>query len=412
MLTKEFVFTAPLTLATMELFLFRSGFRPTLSRLAAHLICMVVIPAILFTLSSDLNGNGLSFASATAISNFSGYSRFDYGITQLRVVLSYFRLLVLPYNLNFDPDYPLFQRITHPEILLSLLVWLVFADAAFRIFKRTERNIADDLVAFSIIWFPLLLCVSSSVVPLPDLMSEHRTYLPSLAFCTGVAAYVYTLCRRSTPAGIRRTLVASCAVMVLFCLLTVQRNHVYRSRLSLWSDTAGKSPNKARPAMALGNICQEMQQSEIAMTWFKKAIQINPDYLESYLSLGSLYQDLGRNPEAIGLYETYLEAHPPERRILSNLARAYSGIGMYEEAIAGLKTAIQVDPDDEMLRIITAEYLFLVGRPAEAQEYVVKARELDGLNPLADYSGTINMIDKYYGSGSMPDKKHTGKVSS
>ena len=190
----------------------------------------------------------------------------------MRVVLSYFRLLVLPYHLNFDPDYPLYQRLSHPEILLSLLVWMVFATAAFRILKRRERDIAEDLVAFSIIWFPLLLCVSSSVVPLPDLMSEHRTYLPSLAFCAGMTAYVHTLCRHLTPAGIRGVLVAVCSVLVLFSLLTMQRNNVYSSRLSLWADTAAKSPNKARPALALGNVYQEMQQTDLAVFWLKKSI--------------------------------------------------------------------------------------------------------------------------------------------
>jgi tetratricopeptide (TPR) repeat protein len=412
MLTKEFTFTAPFTLVAMELYLFCSGWRETLRQLMWHLACLVVIPAILLTLSHDLAGTGGSVFSATAIANFNGYSHSDYALTQLRVVLSYFRLLVLPYGLNFDPDYPLFQSPAHPEILLSLLIWLGFATVALRMFRQRGNDIAADLAGFSIIWFPMLLCVSSSVVPLPDLMSEHRTYLPSLAFCTGMVAYLFAICNSSSAAWHRRFVITGCIALAVFSLLTVQRNQVYSSRLSLWGDSAAKSPNKARPALAIGTIYQEMQQNELAIAWLKKSIQLDPDYREPYLSLGSLYQDLGRHPEAIGLYETYLETHPPGRRILSNLALAYSRIGMSGEAIACLKSALQIDPDDEQLHIITAEQLFLAGRSAEANEYIVTARELDRLNPLADYSGTINMVEKFYGSNGMSHEKHNGKVSS
>ena len=64
----------------MELILFRTNLRAVFARLTGHILCLALIPAILFTLSYDLSGKGLSVASATAISNFSGYSRFDYGI--------------------------------------------------------------------------------------------------------------------------------------------------------------------------------------------------------------------------------------------------------------------------------------------------------------------------------------------
>jgi tetratricopeptide (TPR) repeat protein len=200
--------------------------------------------------------------------------------------------------------------------------------------------------------------------------------------------------------------------VLLFGLLTVQRNHVYRSRLSLWSDTAAKNPDKARPALALGNVYQEMRYNDLAAFWLKRAINLKPDYKEPYLSLGSLYQELGRNPEAIGVYETYLKKNPPGRRILSNLALAYSDIGMRDDAIFCLKLAIQMDPDDEMLHIILAENFFVLGRMEEAQEYMDKAQELDLRNPLNDYSGIIKMVEKSYGSSGMLNGKHTGKVSS
>jgi len=396
MLTKEFTFTAPFSLIAMEMVLFRARWREALMRIGGHLACLPLIPIALFILSRDMIDMGLSVASATSISNLNGFSRFDYALTQLRVILSYFRLLVLPYGLNFDPDYTLFQRVTHPEIVLSLLVWIAFGIAALRRFKQRGRDVADDLAGFSIVWFMLLVCVSSSVAPLPDLISEHRTYLPSLAFCSGISAYLYTLCRDGGPAWNRRMIVAACAILGVFSLLTVQRNQIYSSRLSLWSDTAAKSPHKARPALALGNVYLDLGQHELAIDWLKRSISLNPDYKEAYLSLGTVFSSLGRNLEAIGLYESYLESHPPGRRILSNLALAYYEVGMPDEAIACLNTALKIDPDDEMLHIVMAEHLFILGRDEEAKEYIERAKELDKSNPLVNFAGLISMLERNY----------------
>lgn len=407
MLTKEFVFTAPFSLLLIEYILLRNTLLNSLRRHIPHLACLALIPAIQLTLSHDLNDLGLT------IYNINGFSSLDYGTTQLRVILSYFRLLVLPYNLNFDPDYKLYKSLTNPEIILSILVLLLFIFAAVNLLRRKARDIADDLTAFSIIWFPLLLAVSSSVVPLPDLMSEHRTYLPSLAFSIGMTAYLHSLRQKFSWRLSAGFLAVAFTVLSVFSTQTMLRNQIYSSRLSLWSDTAAKSPNKSRPALALGNIYQEMGQKELASYWLRRAIQLNPVFIEPYLSLGSLYQDFGRDYEAIEVYEAFLESHKPEQRILSNLAHAYSNVGMPVEAIEILKEALKIDPDDEMLHIAMAKILYMADRDSEARQYVADAQELDLANPLADFSDRIRMLRGLYDDSNAPIKgSHVGRVHS
>ena len=139
-----------------------------------------------------------------------------------------------------------------------------------------------------------------------------------------------------------------------------------------------------------------MNQDELAIAWISKAIQINPDYIEPYISLGFLYQELGRNSDAIGVYGAYLESHGPERRILSNLALAYFDAGMPNEAVSTLQTALTIDPDDEMLHLIMAEHLYMLGRIKESSSYLAEARELDRENPITDVSGLIKMLEQQY----------------
>lgn len=412
MQTKEFVFTAPFTLIMLESILLRHSLRPTLRRLIPHLACLAIIPTLIFVMAQDLSHKTVSVGSAAKILNFAGYSRAEYAITQIRAILSYFRLLVLPYNQNFDPDFPLYQSIFHPEIVVALLIWILFITAGIVLLRRGNKNLSDDLVAFSIFWFPLLLCVSSSIVPLPDLMSEHRSYLPSLAFCTGLVTHVNSLRLRYPPAWSARIIMGLCLVSALFCLLTIQRNNIYSSRLSLWSDTASKSPNKARPALALGNIYEEMRQYEDAISWLNKSIDLNPHYIEPYLSLGSLYQDLSMQSDAINLYEKYLASNAPNLRVLANLALAYQEANMPLVAIDALKRALVLDPTDETLNLILAEHLYLLNRNIDARRYLAKARERDKANPLNDISAAIKMLEEYYDKSGTVGNKNIGRVRS
>jgi len=411
MQTKEFVFTAPFSLCLISIIVLRKSIWATLRSLVPHMACLVIVPFMVLIVNEDLAGNAPSLG-AGKIMNFSGFTQSEYAITQLRVVLSYFRLLVLPYNLNFDPDYPLFKSVIHPEIILSIIIWAAFLAAVLMLLKRTARSIEADLVLFSLLWFPLLLCVSSSIVPLPDLMSEHRTYLPSLAFCIGMTAHVQSLRQRYSVEWGARLAVGMCILIALFSLLTIQRNNVYSSRLVLWSDTSSKSPMKARPAMALGNICVETGQDDGAFEWLNKAITLNPHYQEAYLSLGSFFMDNGMPNNAIDLYETYLASHIPETRILSNLALAYQSVGDPYRAIEVMKSASTNEPDDEKLLIIIAELLFHLDRDQEAQLYLEQAKKLDQENPLADFSWAYKMLEQNYGDANQFGGGHVGKVQS
>lgn len=412
MLTKEFVITAPFALLLMSCILLHTPLWTSLRRLSLHLACLAIVPTLVMILSADLSTKEFSLDSATKIIDFNGYSTVEYAITQLRVVLSYFRLLVLPYGQNFDPDYPLFKSINHPEIFVSVMIWGLFIAVLIGLLRKSGRSMEEDMVVFSLILFPLMLSISSSVIPLPDLMSEHRTYLPSVAFCMGMTAHIYSLRHRLTPVWSLRITMGLCMLVALFGLLTVQRNFVYASRISLWSDTASKNPMKARPALALGNAYVETQQDDKAIEWLMKAVTLNPNYLESYLSLGSLFQDLSMPYNAIDLYESYLSSHESNPRILSNLALAYREVGVPDRAITALQLAVELDPDDEMLRIFLAENLYLLDRGQEAEINLNQAKALDQANPLVDYSAIYKMLEQDFRGNPLTVESHTGKVIS
>ena len=105
------------------------------------------------------------------------------------------------------------------------------------------------MIAFGIFWFFLTLSVESSVIPIMDVIFEHRLYLPSvgafiaLATCWGMVA-------KRLGAKRKEWLTAAAALAGLSVLAlagaTYARNEVWRSQERLWQDVVNKIVNAPR----------------------------------------------------------------------------------------------------------------------------------------------------------------------
>jgi len=103
-------------------------------------------------------------------------SPIEYLMTQFNVLWTYARLMILPINQNLDYDYPVAKTIFEFPTILSFAGHLLAVAFAFYMFKRNK------LVTFLILWWYGTFAVSSSFVPIIDVIFEHRVYLPSIGF--------------------------------------------------------------------------------------------------------------------------------------------------------------------------------------------------------------------------------------
>jgi len=393
LLTKESVITLPFTLIMIDTILLRKPWRESVKRLAPHIVCIGLVPFQVLRIAQELRDADQLLNSATDIVG-GVYSRADYAITQLRAILSYLRLLVLPYNQNFDPDYPLYRSLLNAEIIISIFIWSAVVVAGLRLLRRQERSISTDLTAFSIFWFPLAISVSSSFIPLTDLMFEHRSYLPSVAFFTGSVAYLNHLVSGREVFHKNAAICGLCLVALVFSGATVQRNQVYSSRISLLQDTVRKSPNKARPYCALGNAYLDKKRYDEAVDCYDKALDLNQNYLEVYLSLGTAFLEMGMAQRAVDLYEEYLDIYPSKKRILMNLALAYSKLDKCSEAIDCLKLTLHANDSDAGVLGFLAELKYRNKQYEKSQYYLSKARKADLEDPTIDLANMIYPLEE------------------
>jgi tetratricopeptide (TPR) repeat protein len=271
----------------------------------------------------------------------SGYQHRDFTLTErvateFRVVIFYISLLIFPHpsRLNLDYDFPLSHSLFEPiTTLLSIVAIAVLIGLAFYMLKKQR------LMSFCILWFLGNLVIESSVIGL-EIIFEHRAYLPSMFISLMAVTLAY---RYAKPKWLRVGVL--CAVVMVCCVWTYERNSVWADDVALWKDCVEKSPNKARPHYNLGLALAKQDKLEEAISHFSKALKIKPDYVKALTYLGLALTEQGKLEEAISHYSTALKIKPDYVEAHNNLGLALAKQGKLEEAISHFSTVLKIKPD-------------------------------------------------------------------
>ena len=393
MRTKEIAFTAPLAIALYELWFFEGSWRHRLPWLIPVLAMLAVIPADLLRLHEPVGRILSDVVETTRVQT--SMSRLDYLITELAVIATYLRLLVLPVGQNLDWDYPLYHSFLEPRVMLAVLVLAALLAVAFLLHGgRLARRLglapdpAGRVVSFGVVWFFLALSVESSVIPIVDVIFEHRAYLPSAgifaAAATGLGLAALRLAP-SRPAAV--TLGAAGAAALVLAGATWARNEVWESNLSLWSDAAAKSPRKSRPHDNLGLALAHMGLEPQAVVRFREAIRLDPLNVRAWNNLGVALEKLGQTAEAEAALRTAIQVQPDHPEAHHNLGRiSLVDRGRYEEAAALFRRAIALRPDYPEAYANLAAALNAMGRYRDTVQLLEPAAALIRAQPHAHFN--------------------------
>lgn len=348
--TKEIAFTLPAALALAELLFFPAGgLRRWLPVLPVGAIALL-IPASWI----DFRGPAAEVAaSADRVTRLlTPVSRFDYLKTQAVVLCEYLRLLVWPSGQNLDHDLPVYTSALHPRVLFSLAVLGSLAAFAIWAARRTAARAgrpsldpAFRVVAFGIGWFFVAQAVESSLVPIVDVIYEHRAYLPSVGMYAAAATLLGLLLLRVAPENAGRvTVLTGVALALLLGSLTLQRNAVWANAVTLWSDAAEKSPGKARPHLLLGEAFDAAGKRGEAEREFRRAVEIDPEFSPGRTSLATFLQRSGRARDAEAEYRVVLRLDPDHYPAIFNLAELLWSSGRRDEAAALYRRYLELSP--------------------------------------------------------------------
>jgi len=184
-------------------------------------------------------------------------------------------------------------------------------------------------------------------MPLADVIFEHRLYLPSIGIFAAMAAVGFYISEKLSyqwPLARGAAIAAAVAVVLALSTASYARNTVWQSPVSLWEESARKSPGKARAHFNLGVEYDSLGLLEKARKKYHDALDVDQGQVDAHFNLGLVYKKLGRMDKAIHHYSSAVKLRP-EAETLNNLAVAYAQTGRMDKAISNFSKALRLRPD-------------------------------------------------------------------
>jgi tetratricopeptide (TPR) repeat protein len=212
----------------------------------------------------------------------------DNFLSEIHAVTYALVLFFCPWRLNIDHDLPVFHSSDQWPLPLDVVLLAGLVTAGLVAFRRLP------LFSFGIGWFFVLL-LPTSLIPRADLLSERNLYPAFLGLAIAIIVvgsrlieWLITLLGRARLARLSANGLAI-ALLLMLCVFTYQRNALYRSEISLWTDAVHKSPTKARPHNNLGHAYAMHGEWDYAIDEFRIAAQLDPDYAIARKNLRDAY---------------------------------------------------------------------------------------------------------------------------
>ncbi|MFH1826211.1 MAG: tetratricopeptide repeat protein [bacterium] len=320
----------PLLFVYLLLFEEDSFFRAARKSLPAFIIALLFFQSIASTISS--------FAKIYI-------PLFPYLISQPFVIFYYFKTFFLPMGLSADYDWTVLSSIFDFRFIIgSIFIIMMLISAYYSARVKKYRP-----VAFGILWFFIAL-IPTSIVPLTEIMNDHRLFFPfvglMIAVCwlAGLLIYKYEKTLKAKP--LLKGLIISAAIVILLAnaLGTRHRNRIWKDEESLWHDVTIKSPKNGRGLMNYGVMQMNKGRYDVALNYFQAARLYVPQYARLYTNLGTLNGVMNNQSEAERNFKLGLAYDPNLYVAYYYYAKWLTEQGRKTEAIPLLLKSIDLSP--------------------------------------------------------------------
>lgn len=249
--------------------------------------------------------------------------------------LNYLSLAVFPISLSADYLILPIKSIFFPSFVFQILAILLLLLVIIFLWNR------EKAATFGTIYFIITLLPVFNIIPIANVFTERYLYIPLVGFVLVIGCAIDYIGKATK----HNIIVFWLIVLICINIISViRRNDVWKSDLSLWSNTVSTTPNSWRAHFNLGLAFQKQQKYDNAIHHYAVATTLNPDYLEAIVNLGVLYSMQGKHEASIKQFQTALILKPENPNFHFNLAKAYFYNGKIDESIRHFQNAIKLNP--------------------------------------------------------------------
>lgn len=106
------------------------------------------------------------------------------------------------------------------------------------------------------------------------------------------------------------------------------------------------NPNYAAAHSNLGVVLQAMGRLDEAILAHRSALAVNPRFHTAHFNLGNVYKDMGRLEDAVRSYDEAISISPLFAQAYNNMGIALADLYRLDEAISAYQKAIALDPEN------------------------------------------------------------------
>jgi choline-sulfatase len=220
----------------------------------------------------------------------------------------------------------------------------------------------------------------------PEVDTETRARLAALGY---VGSFV------ATTAGARTDRADPKDKVHLFNLMAEARetrrdeqnsDAALQKAIAAYQKVVAEDPNVIDAWFNLGNLNARLRRYPEAIRYFKKALELKPDYDLPVVNMANAYRQMGQDDAALAGYEHYLTIDPKNAHVRYQMGEIYLAKNDPAKAEANFKEAVSINPREASALNALGVMAFQRGDLAGAERQIRAALEAKGTVRLAHFN--------------------------
>lgn len=278
---------------------------------------------------------------------------------------------------DLSPFYP------HPgdwpawAVIASVALTLALTWGAWRVRR------AAPYVTVGWLWFLGMLVPVSGVIQAGNQsIADRYTYLPGIGL-TVAAVWAVADLRPRFPSLRQWAAPAAAALVVVLGILSILQQRHWRTTRGLFEHALAVDERNWMAHTWVGLARVADGDPAAAVRHFRRSIELNPSYTNTYLQLAQLQQQLGQPNDALAVLREAARRDPSSAEARVMIGNTLSQQGQYAEADAAYDEARRLAPGDAAVYVQWGVSRVNRGDPAAAADLFDQALRLEPGNPMA-----------------------------
>jgi len=264
------------------------------------------------------------------------YSIFERASMLCYSVVFYMYKFLTPVNLSVYHFYP------HEVELLPKMCPLIITVVSWQLWKIRKSELGK-ITLFGFAIFIISLLPVLQLIPVGRAFaSERYTYVAYIGLALPVAFFLNTWL--SHPKFKLMSLSIIIMATIVFSYLSFERNEVWKSSETLFTDLISKYPESGFGYYSRGVVYDHTNRLDLALKDYDSSILYNPNFHKSFNNRAVVRGKKGNLKGALHDCNKSIMIKPGFASAYNNRGNAKSGLGDIEGAIKDCSTAIKIDP--------------------------------------------------------------------